>query len=398
MPPSSPRLGSVLVMTPEGCAEYAHTRALRGFCDEVFEFNFIETFKRVGIVETLNLISGIIAEKKIEVFFVMFYGDSYLMPLEFLLSHKKNIKIVLLCNDDESAFDAHSRYYAQAADAVVTTDYFSVAAYEALGIPAVLCLMSFSSELYPVKSVTRDIDVSFVGNCRKTDRKQYLDFLSANGIKVERFGLGTPNGFLSEPEMPAVFSRSKINLNFSRLEKIDPEVKRTTGHKGRTIETAMTRSFCLSEYYPALPHIFDIGKEIDCFTDRDSLLEKVRYYLSHDKERDEIAARAYARALREYESRPYFDKVLRGLLAIFSGARGAASRPTALFKSRRFKIRQVADHVVHLVSLLLHGRLGACVGVVPRLFQYGPGIFIRGLAGGAARDFAILRAKLFPPA
>jgi hypothetical protein len=104
MTPPSLRLGNALVMTPEYCAQYPHTRALPAYCSSIFELNFIETFKRLGIAKTLEMIARIVSEKKIDVFFISFYTDSYLIPLEFLLALKKNIRIVLVCNDDESAF------------------------------------------------------------------------------------------------------------------------------------------------------------------------------------------------------------------------------------------------------------------------------------------------------
>lgn len=394
MPPHSRRLGNVLVMTPASCARYHHTRALRARCDSVHELNFIETCRRLGIVETLALIARIAAEKKIDVFFITLYADSFLVPLEFLRALRKNVKIVLVACDDESAFDVHSRYYAQAVDAVLTTDHFSVDAYRKLGVPAVLCLTSVSAGMYPALDVTRDIDVSFVGNCLKSDRKEYLDFLSANGIPVESFGFGSRGGFVSDAEMAAVFCRSKINLNFSRLEDGSSEAGRTRGHKGRVIEVAMTRSFCLSEHYPALPHIFEIGEEIDCFTDRESLLEKIRYYLSHDEERERISQRAYERTLGEYEDGPYFDKVLSELDPVFLSPSADAARSPVLLKSRDFKKSHVADLFVHGLSLLMRGRIGACVKIAPDLFQYGPGIFLAGAAAGAGRGLGILRRKV----
>lgn len=401
MTPPRPRFGSVLTLTPENCARYSHNRALRPHCGRMIEINFIETFKRLGIVEARALIARLAAENKVEVFFLSFYGDSFLLPLEFLRELKKNLKlkIVLVCYDDETTFDTHSKHYAQAADAVMTTDYFSVSAYRALGVPAVLFLTSFSKDMYPALALPRDIDVSFVGNCRKTDRRQYLDFLAAGGFKVESFGYGSRNGFISEAEMARVFCRSKISLNFSRLEYTpwlhgkNPAAGRVAGHKGRTIEVAMTRSFCLSEYYPALPHIFEIGKEIDVFTDRRSLLEKIRHYLSQEDERERIAARAHERALRDYEDGPYSAKVMEELTAIFSGAPAGSARPAVLLKTPEFKKRQINDLVVHGLSLLLHGRPRACAQLVPELFQYGPEVFLAGAAGGALRGFDMLRRK-----
>ena len=118
------RFNNVLVVTPEGCADYIHTRALRRFSNNILELNFIETSKRFGIVETRKLISLIVARENIEVLFLTVYADSYLLPLEFLRDLRKTVKIVLVTYDDENAFETHSKYYAQVVDAVVTTDFF----------------------------------------------------------------------------------------------------------------------------------------------------------------------------------------------------------------------------------------------------------------------------------
>lgn len=378
---------NVLVMTPAGVEFYNHTRALRVYCDNLYEFNYEAPLKLLGIAGLRTRLSRLIVEKKIDVFVVTIYGDNYLLPLEFLLELKKETRIVLWFWDDESNFNRHSRYYAQAADAVVTTDYFSVAAYRVMGIPAVLCLGNVSRDKLPVLDMPRDIDVSFVGNCSKADRPRYLDYLASNGIQVETFGFGSTAGFVSDEEMFRVFCRSKINLNFSRLES---GVARSTGHKLRTIEVAMTRSFCLSEYYPALPKIFKIGSEIDCFTDPRSLLEKVRRYLSREDERGIISARACARAMRDYEDGPCFARVMDELGVIFS----RPARSVVLLLSLEFMKRRIGNLVVHCVSLLRRGRLGACCEIIPELFQYGPLIFLIGTLDGMVHGVEIMRRKL----
>jgi len=373
-------------MTPAQCAQYNHTRALRAHCDNLHEFNYEEPLRAHGVFELRRRLTRLVEEKKIDLFFLSIYGDNFLLPLEFLLELKKKTRLVLWCWDDESSFVHHSKYYAQAVDAVVTTDYYSLEGYRALGVPAVLCYGNWSVEPRPAPNPVRDIDVSFVGHRGKADRPEYLDFLAANGIKVQTFGFGSPGGYLKFDELPALYSRSKINLNFSRLEEGSA---RRLGHKGRTSEVAIRRAFCLSEFYPALPRIFEIGEEIDVFTDKQTLLEKVRYYLSHDAERETIAEKAYARALRDYEDGPYFGRVMEELGAIFSGP----ARPAILVKSPEFKTRQLVDLILHGCSQLRRGHPGVLVASVPELFQYGPGAFLRAAANAIVRALEILRRK-----
>ena len=58
--------------------------------------------------------------------------------------------------------------------------------------------------------------------------------------------------------------------------------------------------FALCEYAPGLEHFFEVGKEIDIFHDKEELLEKVKYYLVHEEEREKIAQKGYERALKDY--------------------------------------------------------------------------------------------------
>lgn len=387
MTAAAPRLGNVLILTPEG-GGHIHTRALTKRSAKVVEFELIAAYKTFGIVETRRRIVALLDSEKIDVFFVTLYQDSHLLSPEFLAGLRDKVKIVLACYDDENAFEKHSRFYAASADAAITTDWFALPAYRALGVPAILCLNAVPEAMYPVTGEKRDIDVSFVGNCGKTDRRAYLAYLEQAGIKVERYGYGSKNGFVTNDEVAQIFRRSKINLSFSRLE--NPPPGKSTGHKGRPIEVAMSGAFCLTEDYPALPHVFELGKEIDVFNNTGSLLEKVRWYLAHDTERERIALAARARALRDYEERPSFDAVMRGLANAFAPPRRAADvRLTPAFRARR-----VGDVLVHVVSLLLHGRIGPAIEVLPEAFTDGSEALFAGLADAACREASILRRKL----
>ena len=67
--------------------------------------------------------------------------------------------------------------------------------------------------------------------------------------------------------------------------------------KGSPVETAMTRSFCLSEYAPSLCVAFEIGKDMEVFYNKEDLLKKVRYYLENEDIRIQMANNAYEKRL-----------------------------------------------------------------------------------------------------
>jgi spore maturation protein CgeB len=68
----------------------------------------------------------------------------------------------------------------------------------------------------------------------------------------------------------------------------------------RPFEVAACGGFCLSEPKKDLAAFFTPGEEMVTFDGLDDLRRKAAYYLAHDDERREIAARARARALREH--------------------------------------------------------------------------------------------------
>jgi len=68
----------------------------------------------------------------------------------------------------------------------------------------------------------------------------------------------------------------------------------------RTFETCGCNTLLLTNYTPNLEKLFEIGKEIVVYNDLDDLYEKVKYYLSNEKERAEIADLGYKRAKKDH--------------------------------------------------------------------------------------------------
>jgi spore maturation protein CgeB len=87
-------------------------------------------------------------------------------------------------------------------------------------------------------------------------------------------------------EMPKVFKLSKINLNMS-LRSI------TTGIPQRVFDIMAAGGFVISNYQLEIEELFEIGKEIVVYDTLKDLKEKIRYYLEHEEEREQIAYNGY---------------------------------------------------------------------------------------------------------
>ncbi|MGN0342151.1 MAG: DUF3880 domain-containing protein [Roseburia sp.] len=83
-------------------------------------------------------------------------------------------------------------------------------------------------------------------------------------------------------EMPLIFRNSRINLN-TTAKGI------RSGLPLRIFDVLGCGGFLLTNYQPELSEHFIAGEDLDVYTCDEELLEKTAYYLSHEKERQEIA-------------------------------------------------------------------------------------------------------------
>lgn len=104
-------------------------------------------------------------------------------------------------------------------------------------------------------------------------------------------------------EMPYVFANSKINLNIT-LKSIQ------TGIPLRAMDIMGNGGFLLTNYQADLLDYFTPGAEFDFYTNSDELLSKIDYYLSHEKERREIATNGHQKVLQEHSFDLCFKRIL----------------------------------------------------------------------------------------
>jgi len=79
--------------------------------------------------------------------------------------------------------------------------------------------------------------------------------------------------------------------------------------KGRNFEIPGCGGFLMTDYADDLDEYYAPGKEIVCFSDHKNLIEKVKYYLKHDAEREEIAKAGYSRTLKDHTYEHRFNQL-----------------------------------------------------------------------------------------
>ena len=95
-------------------------------------------------------------------------------------------------------------------------------------------------------------------------------------------------------EMSKIFYLSKINLNITL-----PSIR--SGIPQRVFDVMGCGGFMLTNHQQELEELFTIGKEIETFKSLPECIDKVEYYLNHEKQRQGIAINGY-KAIREFHT------------------------------------------------------------------------------------------------
>lgn len=155
--------------------------------------------------------------------------------------------------------------------------------------------------------VEKIYDVSFVGSFYTFERIEFVNHLEKSGIKVHIFGgRRTEDEYLSLEDYSLKINQTKINLNFNH-SNIQPH------RKGRGYEIAACGGFMLSTH----PEVYKT-KNLTQFVDgRDfisvhkfDIVEKVKYYLEHNEEREQIAKNIYNTYIQNLQCKKTWDYIL----------------------------------------------------------------------------------------
>lgn len=85
----------------------------------------------------------------------------------------------------------------------------------------------------------------------------------------------------------------------------------------RIFEVTGSGVFLLTEHFENITQFFNVGDEIETFSDRKELLDKIDYYLAHPEKREEIAAKGQARCFKDHSMErrmQELDRIIRKYL------------------------------------------------------------------------------------
>lgn len=141
-------------------------------------------------------------------------------------------------------------------------------------------ILNSLAEKYDVKFYTFDSNVKSLSNKVKVMEGAKYDF-----------------------EVSNIYHTSKINLNIT-LHCIE------TGASQRVFDVMAAGGFLLSNYQQELAELFVPGEEIVLYHNMEELEYYVEYYLSHEKEREQIAKRGQQKVIRLHDFHDKIQKVM----------------------------------------------------------------------------------------
>jgi spore maturation protein CgeB len=326
------QLGKVVV----ACSLYDYGKPERGFSfeyynlylamkevvSEVVLFDFYGTFVQHGKEGMNRALVELLKQERPDVTLVALFGDEF--TTEGLKEARKYTTTVAYFFDDIWRREFVARWVPHF-DHFTTSSWGMYRRYQAAGLLGVIhSPFGYNGTIYVRKDVPLKYDVSFVGGCHPW-RQFVVDRLRKEGIAVAVWGSFWPTGKIDLDTMIETFSASKINLNLSNSKQWDARyllsswraarntlrtAKFRDGVKARHFEIPGSGGFQLSYYCEDLERHFQIGDEVAVYLDVDELLEKVRYYLEHEGERQRIANAGHARACQDHRMETRLSQLL----------------------------------------------------------------------------------------
>lgn len=148
------------------------------------------------------------------------------------------------------------------------------------------------------KDIDKDIDVCFIGNLRMPKRADYLHYLAEHGINVcIKGGQDINDKIIPWEEYVDILNRSKISLNFCLNGCGASQMK------GRVTETMACNTFLLEDEGTETNQFFDEGIDFVMAHSKEDMLDKIKYYLEHTEEREQIATAGYRKMTELYNAR-----------------------------------------------------------------------------------------------
>ncbi len=162
------------------------------------------------------------------------------------------------------------------------------------------------TKVFTKRDLEKSRDISLFGSS-EGQRIEFIRQLSENFTnQFEHLGgYMTGDTFLSFDDYARAINQSKIIVNTQTSTRRDQV-------KGRVKEVLACGTFLLEQDTPNTRRFLE-GSGVILFSDFDDLRNKIRYFLNHEREREDIAAKTRQWMLARYSPQIYVSKIIEAL-------------------------------------------------------------------------------------
>jgi spore maturation protein CgeB len=292
------------------------------------------------------------AERPIEVFLSYFYASCVHPDVVRDIRAMGIVTVNFSCNNVHQFHTV--RDLAPLYDYCMVPERAALPRFRAVGARPVHVQMGANPHLFKPMGLPKVYPVTFIG-AKYADRLDFIAALSGDGVGVRVWGAGwkaesvadlarggqrawrlggmrrlargAANRIgewrrrrivdriaappVSDQEMVRIYNQSAIALNFSKAIDDHSHGTYVRHIRLRDFEVPMAGAFYLAEYSEELPEYYEIDSEVVSFETARELVDKARYYLSHDAARERVAAAGCRRARSEHTWAHRFGKLFR---------------------------------------------------------------------------------------
>jgi glycosyltransferase involved in cell wall biosynthesis len=145
--------------------------------------------------------------------------------------------------------------------------------------------------------LTKKYDVCFVGHVNSKNREDALDRLFS---EFHNFYYGQARF----DDAAQKYAESKIVFNIAMKDDVNM----------RCFETLATGSLLLTDRIPSIEELFEDGKHLVLYNNLDEAVEKAKYYIEHDEEREKIAQAGYEHVIKNHTIQHRVNVILKEFL------------------------------------------------------------------------------------
>jgi len=164
------------------------------------------------------------------------------------------------------------------------------------------------SILDKLKETNEKYDAVFVGGISRHHNKiiEAFEYLVKNNIPIDFWGYGfkklLPNSPIRNKHHGKAWALNMYNILYNAKISINRhiDVAENYANNMRLYESTGVGTMLITDLKDNLNELFEIGREIETYSSKEELAEKIKYYLTHEDERKKIAQAGQQRTLKDH--------------------------------------------------------------------------------------------------